>query len=174
MKIEKNKIVSLDFELYNDKNQLLDKMQEIPIKYLHGKYDDIFRKVEETLDGKKINDEIDIYLTPDEAFGNENSALIQIEPLDKLSKEIGAENIALGMVLEASSPDYEETILYRITDIEDNSVVLDANHPLAGEKIRFKAKIIDISDATDEQIAFGSANIADHNHNHDDDHHHHH
>ncbi|MBN3859468.1 peptidylprolyl isomerase [Neisseriaceae bacterium PsAf] len=164
MKIDKNTVVALDYEIWNTDDQLLDKMKEIPIYYLHGEYDDIFRKVENELDGKSVGDEIDISLTPDEAFGEINPELIQKESLQRLADDIGAENIQVGMVLEASSPESDHVLLYRITDIADDMVVLDANPPLAGQNLRFKAKVIGAEPATEEQIAFGSANLPHEHH----------
>lgn len=69
MKIEKNKVVTLEFEMYNGEGQLLDSSADGPIEYLHGGYDNILPKVEKALEGKNIGEEVDVLMEPSEAFG---------------------------------------------------------------------------------------------------------
>lgn len=159
MNIAKNDVVSLQYEMYDDDNQLIDKTEE-PISYLHGGYDGIFPLLEEKLHDKKIGDVVDVTLSPDDAFGEPDESLIRVEPLD-----VFPVNVEVGMMLEADDPETGDIMIYRVTDVADGKAVVDGNHPLAGQRIRFKATVTDIRPATEEELAHG--------HVHDDHHHHH-
>ena len=78
MSIVKNSVVSLHYEMYDANNQLLDKTEE-PIAYLHGGYDGIFPLVEEALHGKNVGDTVEVALSPDDAFGEQDPELVRIE-----------------------------------------------------------------------------------------------
>ncbi|MBH5330128.1 peptidylprolyl isomerase [Eikenella sp. S3360] len=159
MNIEKNSVVTLHYEMFDANNQLIDQTEE-PIAYLHGGYDGIFPLVEEALHGKAVGDEIDITLQPDDAFGEQDPELVRIEPLDVFPVEV-----EVGMMFEADDPATGDAIVYRVTDIADGKAVVDGNHPLAGMKLRFKAKVSDVRAATAEEIAHGHVH-GEHGHHH--------
>ena len=81
MNIEKNTVVTLHYEMFDANNQLIDKTEE-PIAYLHGGYDGIFPLVEEALHGKAVGEEVDVTLSPDDAFGEQDPELVRLEPLN--------------------------------------------------------------------------------------------
>lgn len=158
MTIQKNSVVTLHYEMYDANNQLIDKTEQ-PIAYLHGGYDGIFPLVEEALHEKNVGDVVDIVLQPDDAFGEQDSELIRIEPVDVFPAEV-----QVGMMFEADMPD-GDVVVFRVTDIADGKVIVDGNHPLAGMKLRFKATVVDVRDASDEEIAHGHAH-GEHGHHH--------
>lgn len=158
MSIKKNSVVTLHYEMYDADNQLLDKTEE-PIAYLHGGYDGIFPLVEEALHEKNVGDVVDVVMSPDDAFGEQDPELIRIEPADAFPAEV-----EVGMMFEADMPD-GDVVLFRVTDIADGKVVVDGNHPLAGMKIRFKATVSDVRDASEEEIAHGHVH-GPHGHHH--------
>ena len=158
MSIKKNSVVGLHYEMLDADDRLIDKTEQ-PIVYLHGGYDGIFPLVEEALHDKKIGDSIDIVLQPDDAFGELDNELVRIEPADAFPTEVKP-----GMMFEADMPD-GEVALFRVTDVADGKVVVDGNHPLAGRKIRFKAVVDSIRDATEEEIAHGHVH-GKHGHHH--------
>ncbi len=158
MMIKKNSVVSLHYEMYDADNRLLDKTEE-PITYLHGGYDGIFPLVEEALHEKHIGDEVEVTMEPDDAFGEEDPELVRIEDLAAFPVEVEP-----GMMFEADHPEYG-VVVYRVTDVADGKAVVDGNHPLAGLRIRFKAKVADVRDATAEEIAHGHVH-GEHCHHH--------
>lgn len=158
MSIKKNSVVTLHYEMYDADNQLLDKTEE-PIAYLHGGYDGIFPLVEEALHEKNVGDVVDVVMSPDDAFGEQDPELIRIEPADAFPAEV-----EVGMMFEADMPD-GDVVLFRVTDIADGKVVVDGNHPLAGMKIRFKATVSDVRNASEEEIAHGHVH-GPHGHHH--------
>ncbi|MFD1245924.1 FKBP-type peptidyl-prolyl cis-trans isomerase [Paralysiella testudinis] len=159
MNIDKNSVVTLHYEMYDANDQLIDKTEE-PIAYLHGGYDGIFPLVEEALHGKAVGDEVDVTLAPDDAFGEQEPELIRIEPVDIFPVEV-----EVGMMFEADDPETGDVMVYRVTDVADGKAVVDGNHPLAGMKIRFKAKVAEIRAALAEEIDHGHVHGA-HGHHH--------
>lgn len=168
MNIEKNSVVTLHYEMFDADNQLIDKTEEEPLIYLHGGYDDIFPLVEEALQGKTKGDEIEITLDPEDAFGEQETDLIRIEPVDVFPVPV-----EVGMMFEADDPETGEVIVYRITDVADGKAVVDGNHPLAGMRLRFKATVNDVRAATAEELAHGHVH-GEHGHEHEHEHHGHH
>lgn len=159
MKIQKNTVVTLHYEMFDADNNLLDKTVE-PIEYLHGGYDGIFPLVEEALHEKNVGDVVDVLMNPDDAFGEQDPELVRIEELSVFPVEVEP-----GMMFEADDPEHGGVLIYRVTDVADGKAVVDANHPFAGMKIRFKATVDAVREATAEEIAHGHSHGA-HGHHH--------
>lgn len=158
MSIQKNSVVTLHYEMFDANDQLIDKTEQ-PIAYLHGGYDGIFPLVEEALHEKNVGDIVDVTLQPDDAFGEKDPELIRIEPADSFPVEVEVD-----MMFEADMPD-GDMVVFRVTDVADGKVVVDGNHPLAGMKIRFKATVDGVREASAEEIAHGHVH-GPHGHHH--------
>ena len=87
MKITKDSVVSLRYELFDSEGELLEKIEE-PVSYLHGGYDGIFPVVEEALHGKSVGDQCNVTMQPDDAFGEYDHSLVEVEPRSSFPKEI--------------------------------------------------------------------------------------
>ncbi|AXK39540.1 FKBP-type peptidyl-prolyl cis-trans isomerase [Crenobacter cavernae] len=159
MQIAKNTVVTLHYEMFDGENNLIDKTEE-PISYLHGGYDGIFPLVEEALQGKAVGETIDVTLQADDAFGEQEEELVRVEPLDVFPADI-----EVGMMFEADDPETGEVLLFRVTDIADGKAVVDANHPLAGQAIRFKATVAEVREASADEVTHGHAH-GEHGHHH--------
>src|SRR5512145_2952861 len=161
MKIEKNAVVSLTYELTDASGALLEKNSE-PISYLHGGYDGIFPIVEEALHGKAEGDKFSVSMAPDDAFGEYEHDLVRVEPREMFPKDV-----AVGMQFEGGSEgdDDEDFMLYTVVEVTDKEVTVDGNHPLAGKTIKFEGTITAVRAATQEEL--------DHGHVHGDGGHHH-
>jgi FKBP-type peptidyl-prolyl cis-trans isomerase SlyD len=150
MKIVKNTVVTLDYSVADPDGSVVDPGRE-PLIYLHGGYDDIFTRIEEALHEKSTGDTIKVNLQPEEAFGDYDADLVQIEPRSKFPKEL-----EVGMQFEGGEEtDDEEFVLYRVTEIADDKVVLDGNHPLAGTALVFTCTVTSVRLASDEEVAHG-------------------
>lgn len=147
MLIEKNTVVSLHYELSDTSGNIIEKTDE-PISYLHGGYDGIFPLVEEALHQKAVGFSCTISMEPENTFGEYDGSLIHIEP-----RSAFPDNVSVGMRFEGAPEGSEEFIVYTVTDIEDDKVVVDGNHPLAGMKLNFSCTVIEIRPATAEEIA---------------------
>lgn len=159
MAIAKNSVVTLHYEMFDANNQLLDKTEE-PIAYLHGGYDGIFPLVEEALHGKAVGDVVEVALSPDDAFGEQDPELVRIEDVNVFPVEV-----EVGMMFEADDPETGDVMIYRVTDVADGKAVVDGNHPLAGMKILFKATVTEVREASAEEIAHGHVH-GPHGHHH--------
>ena len=153
----KNTVVTLDYNVTDSDGVLVDAGKE-PLVYLHGGYDDIFPKIEEAVQGKKVGETVKVKLQPDEAFGDYDEELIQIEPRSAFPEEL-----QVGMQFEGApeGSDDEDFVIYRVTDIADDKVVLDGNHPLAGSALVFTCTVTAIRPASAEEIEHGHVHGAD-------------
>ncbi len=159
MKIEKNTIVSLRYKLTDAQNNIIEE-PDTPMVYLHGGYEGTFPKIESLLDGQDVGYEATIQLEPNEAFGEYDPELLKIEPRTRFPEplEVGMQFEGVpdaqdeSEQLSASADDEDEPLIYTVTDVADNQVVLDGNHPLAGMALRFWVQVQDVRAATDEEI----------------------
>ncbi|MEO8485789.1 MAG: peptidylprolyl isomerase [Betaproteobacteria bacterium] len=157
MNVFANTVVSLTFRLFDDKNTLIEEARE-PITYLHGGYSGIFPRVEEALTHKKVGESVSVTLEPADAFGDYDASLMRMEGVETLPPDL-----AIGGYL-VSEQDGQETT-WRVTDVADGRAVLDANHELAGKRLRFEATVVDIRPATKEEMSHGHVHGA-HGHHH--------
>jgi len=162
MKIAKDTVVSVSYELIDSNDgAVLEKSSE-PISYVHGGYDGIFPTVEEALQGKNVGDKVSVKMEPDDAFGEYDHDLVRVESRDLFPKDI-----EVGMQLEggAEDDDDEDYMLYTIVEVTDKEVTVDGNHPLAGKTLTFTATVTGVRAATKEEL--------DHGHVHGPEGHHH-
>jgi FKBP-type peptidyl-prolyl cis-trans isomerase SlyD len=160
MQIAKNTVVTIDYELSDSQGNLLER-SEAPISYLHGGYDNIFPTVEEGLQGKKAGDSLKMALEPEHAFGEYDASLVRVEPRSVFP--VG--DVQVGMQFEGGAEGSDEMILYTVTDITEDTIVVDGNHPLAGRTLHFVCTVTEVRPATEEEIAHGHVHGA-HGHQH--------
>ena len=145
-------VVKLDYELRHSDGDPVEE-EGARMEYLHGGYGGIFPKVEEALEGKDVGHLLSITLDPEDAFGEYDAELLRVEPPDRFP-----EAIEVGMQFEGvPGDDEEESLIYTVTDITPEGVVVDGNHPLAGERLWFQAKVSGVRPATAEEIKHGHA-----------------
>jgi len=151
MKIAKDTVVSLNYELFDSTGELLEKVEE-QISYLHGGYDGIFPLVEEALHGKSVGDKISVTMQPDDAFGEYDHSLVEVESRSSFPKEV-----AVGMQFEGApeASDDEDFILFTVVDVTDDEVTVDGNHPLAGKTLTFNCTVAGVRQATAEELEHG-------------------
>jgi len=152
MKIAKDTVVSLSYELIESNGGAMLEKSNDPISYVHGGYDGIFPTVEEALHGKNVGDKVSVKMEPDDAFGEYDHDLVRVESRDLFPKDI-----EVGMQLEggAEGDDDEDYMLFTIVEITDKDVTVDGNHPLAGKTLNFNATVTDVRAATKEELDHG-------------------
>ena len=91
-----------------------------------------------------------MHLEPEQAFGDYDPELLRVEPRSRYG-----EGLEVGMEVEDTSEDGEPQ-LYLVTDLADNKVVLDANHPLAGMALDFTCRVLVVRDANEGEIERGA------------------
>lgn len=147
MKITKNSYVSVAYTLKDAKGEVLDSSNEMgPLEYVQG-YGMIVPGLEAALMGKDVGEEFSITLEPKDAYGEYDKSLIFKVDKKQFPNDV---KIEVGMEFET---DGQASRTVRIIEIENESVTIDANHPLAGEKLYFDIKVISCRMATDDEIA---------------------
>lgn len=159
MQITKDTVVSLTYELLDSDGGTVEKTED-PIDYLHGGYDGIFPLVEKALSGKAAGETCRVRLEPDDAFGDYNAELVHLEPRNKFP-----DNIKVGMQFEGRGAESGASLIYTVTDVADDKVVVDGNHPLAGKTLEFSCTVRAVRVATAEEISHGHVHGA-HGHHH--------
>ena len=161
MQIAANKAVSIDYTLTNDDGEVLDSsVGGAPLVYLHGA-GNIIPGLEKALEGKQAGDELNVSIEPEEAYGEYLAELVST--LNRSLFE-GVDELEVGMQFHASGPDGSMQIV-TIKALEGDEVTVDGNHPLAGQRLTFQVKVVNVRDASDEEIA--------HRHIHGEGGHHH-
>ena len=160
MQIVKNSVVSISYELTDSQGKALEKSEQ-PVTYLHGGYDGIFPTVEEALHGRSAGESLSVVMEPDDAFGEYDADLVRIEPRD-----LFPENIEVGMQFEGGVEGSDDVLLYTVTDVTDDKVVVDGNHPLAGQTLSFSCTVTAVRMASEEELAHGHVHGPDGHHHH--------
>lgn len=158
MNILANTVVTLTFKLFDASNQLIEEAPE-PLTYLHGGHSGIFPKIEEALNTKTTGDSISVTLEPEDAFGEYDPKMIRIEPLADLPPDL-----SIGGYLVAEQDGQE--VVWRVTNVADGKAVLDGNHELAGQRLRFDGTVLEVRAATADEVAHGHAHGAGGHHHH--------
>ena len=151
MLIAANKAVSIDYTLTNDAGEVIDSSAGgAPMVYLHGA-GNIIVGLEKALEGKQAGDELSVAVEPKDAYGEYSAELVAV-----LGREMfeGVDELEVGMQFHASGPDGSMQIV-TIRDLDGDDVTVDGNHPLAGQRLNFQVKVVNVRDAHAEEIAHG-------------------
>lgn len=160
MLIARNTVVTLKYSVKDGAGDAIDD-GAAPLVYLHGGYGGIFDRIEEELQGKGVGDVLNVHLEPEDAFGEYDAELVTVE-----ARQLFPEDIEVGMQFERSSENGEnDDALFTITDIADDKVVVDGNHPLAGMALLFSCTVTGVRAATMEEVAHGHVH-GEHGHHH--------
>ncbi len=167
MNIFSNTVVTLSYKLFSTTGELIEESAQ-PITYLHGGHHGIFPKIEAALAQKKVGDLCSVTLEPEDAFGEYDAELVRVEPQDRFPAEV-----KVGMQFEGyagqgndqDAKDGDDQRVYTVTDIADGKVVVDGNHPLAGQRLRFDCTVLDVRPASPEEMAHGHVH-GEHGHHH--------
>ena len=153
MKIIKNSIVTLKYEIVDGEGKAFERARE-PLVYLHGGHGGMFPLVEAALEGKGVDEKIHVRLDPEDAFGPRDPTLVRREPRSKFPGKI---KVGMQFEGEMTHGDHAHPVVFRVTKLAEHEVTLDANHPLAGQPIEFRATVMDVRPASPEEIAHGHA-----------------
>ena len=160
MQVAKNTVVTLSYRVTDSDGNVVDDGAH-PIVYLHGGYDGIFPRLEEALQGKSVGEALEVKLQPEDAFGDYDAELIMIEP-----RSLFPDNIEVGMQFVGAPVEGGEEMLYTVTDIAGDKVVVDGNHPYAGQAVHFQCTVTEVRAATPDEVAHGHAHGAHGHHHH--------
>ncbi len=158
MQITDHKVVSFHYTLTNEAGETLDSsVGGEPLPYLHGEQN-IVPGLELALEGKSVGDKLNVSLEAADGYGEFDPALVEVVSADLFD---GVDKIEVGMEFEAETPDGDDFMIVRITDIDGDNVTVDGNHPLAGQRLNFDVEVTAIRDATEEELEHGHVHGSD-------------
>jgi FKBP-type peptidyl-prolyl cis-trans isomerase SlyD len=150
MTIAANSVVLIHYTLKNDAGEVLDQSErESPLAYLHGR-GNLIPGLERELEGKQPGDKLQVTIPAADAYGEYDESLIQTVPRSAVK---GVGDIEAGMQLHARTEGGMRTLT--VTEVNDKTVTLDGNHPLAGQTLHFDVEIGEVRVATDEELQHG-------------------
>lgn len=150
MTIAENKVVTLHYTLTDNEGTVIDKSDDGSFLYLHGA-SNIIPGLENALTGKKSGEELKVTVEPEEGYGVRDDARLESVPREMFPEDT---EIEAGMQFHAEGPE-GQMITVTVSGVEGDTVTIDANHPLAGVQLNFDVKIVDIRDASAEELEHG-------------------
>lgn len=154
MEITPNCVVALTWTLKDTLGEELDRLEE-PVEFLVGG-NDLLAKIEDALQGHETGDRLDLHLEPEDAFGDYDEQLVFLEPRAVFPAELEEGMTLEGLPPGATSQDAPRDVLYTVTEIYPDHVVVDGNHPLAGIALRLHLKVDAVREATEEEAGRGT------------------
>jgi FKBP-type peptidyl-prolyl cis-trans isomerase SlyD len=151
MNIANDRVVSINYTLTNDHSQILDATGLEPFSYLHG-HRNIIPGLEKALDGRNLGDAFQIHIPAVEAYGERSEKLVLTVPLDRFSEVVAVQP---GMQFHAETSD-GDIQLVTVTAVEGDIVTIDGNHPMAGQDLNFDVSVVDVREASEEELRRGS------------------
>lgn len=148
MQISKGTVVTLTYQVRDVDGNMVDQGAD-PIIYVHGGKDvnvGLFPRLQEELEGKEVGDSIEVELDPLEAFGDYDDDLVMVEDIS-----LFPEGVEVGMVLELEQDDGGRQ-LFQVAEVNDDSITVDGNHPLAGVSLIFSGTVQNVRQASDKEM----------------------
>lgn len=150
MQVAKNTVVAIDYKLSDNNGEVLDASEEgQPLEYVHGG-GHIIPGLENALEGKEVGEHVSVQVEPSEAYGQRSEELKQDVPKEMFQ---GVEQVETGMRFQAQTQ--EGTSIVTVTEVGEEQVTVDANHPLAGETLNFEVTVNNIREATENEVETG-------------------
>ena len=150
MQIEKHKVALLEYTLTSNTGEVMDTSEGgDPLAYIQG-IGNLVPGLEEELEGKSAGDELNVVVPPEKGYGVRDDSLVEV-----VNREVfqGMDELQVGMQFHAQGDDGAHMIW--VVDIKDDDVTIDGNHPLAGETLTFDLKVVEVRDATAEELDHG-------------------
>lgn len=162
MPIEANKVVTLNFTLTDDAGNVLDSTdQGGPFSYISGR-GMVLPKLEEAVSVMMIGTKKQLKLEAADAYGNYNDQIVQVVGKENFPKDFVLE---VGMEYMASNPEGVQ-MPFTIIEVNDDEITIDFNHPFAGINLNFDLELLDVRDATSEELAHGHVHSPGGHHHH--------
>ena len=150
MKNEQNKVVVMHYAVSDSEDTLIDSSYDHePITLIHGNgY--LIPGLEKALIGHEAKDTFEVEVAAIDAYGERFDELVQTVSKDLMQ---GIDDLQVGTQLRASTEEGEQTVI--VVDVTDDEITVDGNHPLAGLDLKFDVEILEVRDATEDELATG-------------------
>jgi len=150
VQVQPKSVVSIEYTLKDDKGEVLDKSEGEPLVYIHG-VGNLVPGLEKALEGKAAGDSLSVTLTPEQGYGNRDEKLVRKLPLRKIRDA----RPQPGKSYPAEVGDRMRMVL--VTGVSGDYASIDANHALTGMTLHFEVKIVEVREATAEELSHGHA-----------------
>lgn len=161
MQIAEKQVVSIHYTLKDAQGNTLDSSNgQEPLPFLCGA-NNIVPGLENALLGKSVGDKLDVVVQPEEGYGEVRADLVQ--KVDRANFQ-GIDDIQVGMQFMAEAPWGQQPVA--VTKVEDDGVTLDGNHPLAGQVLAFSVEVVEIREATEDEMQHGHVHTEGCDHQH--------
>ena len=150
MEIADGRVAAIHYTLTNDAGEVIDKSAaDAPLSYLQGA-GNIIPGLEQALAGRKTGDSLTADIAPEHGYGPRHDGLIQVVPRSAFE---GVDSVQPGMQFEARTA--QGPLMVTVTKVDTEEVTVDGNHPLAGQNLNFAVEVMDVRDASVEELAHG-------------------
>jgi FKBP-type peptidyl-prolyl cis-trans isomerase SlyD len=150
MQIADRTVALFNYTLTNATGEVVDTSEgRTPLAYLHGA-GNIVPGLEKEMSGKGVGDKFSVVVQPEEGYGVPNDIMIQVVPIDAFQ---GVDGVEVGMEFQAQTPQGPMSVV--VTKVENGQVTVDGNHPLAGQTLHFAIEVMEVRDASVEELAHG-------------------
>ena len=150
MQIGDQKVVTLHYTLTDNEGRVIDQSEDGSFAYLHGA-SNIIPGLENALSGKSAGEELSVAVSPEDAYGDRDESMLQQVPKNMFED---TDQIAVGTQFHAQGPN-GEMLVVTVMEVQEEHVLVDGNHPLAGVELNFDVKIIDVRNASEEEVEHG-------------------
>ncbi len=152
-RISKNKAVQFTYSISDEDGNIIEQV-DLPVNYVHGaSHMGLIERVERALEGCKAGESITVDVPPSEGFGEFDPELTFTDDLENVPPQFRHVGAQVEMANDAG-----ETKTFFVSKIEDGKLTVDGNHPLAGKTAKFSVKVLEVRDATPEEIQNGISN----------------
>jgi FKBP-type peptidyl-prolyl cis-trans isomerase SlyD len=156
-RVQDDVVVTLQYKLRLDDGTLVEESEpDDPLVYLHG-HDNIIPGLEKALDGMKVGETKTVVVEPEEGYGDYDP-----DDIGRISREGLPDDFApeVGMLIPIIDEEGSEAEVL-IVEMDEEDIVVDFNHPMAGERLHFEVEITDLREATAEELDHGHAHVGD-------------
>ncbi|GGA67637.1 peptidyl-prolyl cis-trans isomerase [Neiella marina] len=148
MQVAQDKVVVIHYSVHAQDTLLDSSLDGEPLRIICG-HQQLIEGLETALIGHQAGDTFSVEVEADKAYGHRHENLMQAVPLDMF----GDVEVKPGMQFRATTDDGEQSVI--VLDITDDEVIVDGNHPLAGMDLTFDVEILEVRDATAEELSHG-------------------
>lgn len=147
MTVENDKYVSINYTLKNDDGQIIDtSVGKEPLGYIQGRRM-LLQKLEDQILGKKVGDKFEAVLEAKDGYGEYHKELVTDVDRSNFETDMAIEPGMMFQAMTAAGPQ-----IVRVTKVTDDKITVDGNHELAGVRLHFEVEIVEVRDATEEEL----------------------
>ena len=150
MTIADKKAVTINYTLKDDQDVMIDTSNDSSFVYLHGA-NNIIPGLETELTGKTSGDKFKLVINPEDAYGQYNDKLTQVIDKEAFGEE---QEVEAGMQFHAQG-EGDQMVMITVTEVNGDKVTIDGNHPLAGVTLHYDVEVMDVREATEEELSHG-------------------